>query len=362
MMRRSLLIVGICCAAMTAQAQEARPTLSQLTEATAANIAAFDNFYCQFDVQIGLVLYNDSFQEIQFDHVNGVGHGVWAKQGPVEVYDFRQEGESKWDNTGRFSYGPLIYTEALIRTPGFQLHLKKNGTITSAPNADFRPRLDPLSLFHMVEGEHNVRLPDLLGRFVKEEAADAAAASRIPNLAVYHLNDQAQKLEHLKVVTDERNMALDFAAGDYALPKMIGYSYANSEGSPWRAWRQHLLETESIEGVGTFPKKMIVLHPQAAGERPLQAANWRNREKKWAHVAYGLLWELKTIECREPTADELTYTADRDLPILRAGFARVTYVNEDETITPESLPEIYKLLVNKPPKKDEQEEKAETKD
>ncbi|EAQ80751.1 hypothetical protein [Blastopirellula marina] len=361
MMRGSLLFVGVCCAVMTAQAQEAQPTLSQLTAASAANIAAFDNFYCQFDVQIGLVLYNDSFQEIQFDHVNGVGHGVWAKKGLVELYDFRQEGESKWDNTGGFSYGPLIYTEALIRTPGFQLHLKKNGTITSAPNADFHPRLDPLSLFHMVEGEQNVRLPDLLARFAKEQAADAAAASRIPNVAIYYLANPERKLDHVKAVTDERNLSLDFAAGDYALPKMIGYSYANSEGSPWRDWRQHILETESIEGVGTFPKKMIVIHPQAAGERPLQAANWRNQGKKWAHVAYGLLWQLKTIEYREPTADELTYRADRDLPIFRAGFARVTYVNEDETITPESLPEIYKLLVNKPPQKTEQEEKAEAK-
>lgn len=352
MMRVFSIACGVwCCLLVVAAAEESQATLDDLTAATTANIAAFDNFYCQFDVKIGKALYEGEFKNLTFDHVSGVGHGVWAKKGPIEVYDFRQEGESKWERTNFFAYGPLIYTEGLIRYPGFQLHIKKNAVITSAPNADFHPRMDPLSLHHMVEGDWNTRLSELLARFVLERDSEVGANLRKPDVDFYVTQLNEGKTDQFRVITEDRNLTLQFAAGDYAFPKAVGYSYRKSEGSPWRTWWMHVLETEVVEGVGAFPKKVIVIHPQIAGEQPLQVRNWQGRFTKAPTVAYALLWELKTVECREPTADELTFTADRDLPVMRAGFARVTYVKEKESVTPDQLPGLFESLANKLPKR-----------
>ncbi|MCC9606723.1 hypothetical protein LOC68_16430 [Blastopirellula sp. JC732] len=357
MLRRILGAFVVCCwAAICAHAEEAGPTLDQLAEKTAANVAAFDNLYCEFDVKIGHATSDKDFRNVSFQKLNGVGHGVWAKKGPIELYDFRQEGESNWEQGTHFAYGPVIYTEALIRYPGYEMRIQKNAVITSAPNDGCHPRMDPLSLFHIVEGELNTRLPELLSQLVLERDSEVGANMPKPQVSLERSQDERLKLEQFRIITPDRNVTIEFEMRNYGCPTYVDYSYRKSEGTAWRKWRMYVLDVARIDGVGMFPKKILIVHPEFDLESARRLAN-----RGAPNFPYVLLWELKTVECREPTADELTFKADRDLPVMRAGFARVTYVNEDETITPDQLPGLFKELQNKPPKKPgaEEEEKSD---
>lgn len=330
MIRSMLSIVGVCwCATALAQEAEITPlqTLAEVAAQVEENVAAFDNFSCEFDVSIGLLETPAYQRDAKLAEVDGVGHGVWAKQGASELFDFRQEGESPWNWIGRLPMGPLIYTEGWIRSSDFDLLIHKYGIITSAPDPKFHPRMDPFALFHTGEGESNARLLELLRQFIKLQDAQAEvsfAATKTPDGR--HFRYQLQ--------TSERYLTLVFPTGSPGLPTFVSYATRSSDDAEWLTSRIYVAAAKTVEGVGVFPERIVVIYPSEDT----------------------LIWELKSLADRQPTAEELTYTADRDLQVMRAGIHRSTIVEQGQTITPDLLPELYKSLEYRPPEVTEQTE------
>lgn len=336
MVRGTLAIFAVCWST-TALAQEAEltplKTAAELAARVEENNAAFDCFYCEFDVTYGYVKDLEDQKIGQLTDASDVGHGVWAKQGPIELFDFRLTTDSKWDGARR-RVGPQAYPDVMLRSPDFELLIRNRGTITSAPDPNFHPSMDPLSLFSMVDGEYNVRLPELLRQFDSQGEAEVDfVAARTPD----------GRYLRYEVRNHDREVTAAFPVRSPGLPTFVSYGTRVGESDVWKRSRLYVVAAIRFEGGGVFPRRILIIDPASN--------NWSEQLP-----ADAFLWELKKLERREPTAAELTYVTDRKLMIKRAGIARATYVQEQAPIAADDLPGLYEQLDYKPTRLEPKEE------